>query len=162
MVILGIDPGIANTGYGVIEIDGEEAKLITYGAFHTSADEKKEIRLAQLFEKISELMTKHKPDAVSIELLFFNRNTKTALQVGEARGVVLLATGLQKRDLFEYTPLQVKECLTGYGRTKKNSVREVVQMELNMDKPPKPIDASDALALALTHNILQGMDEDFL
>jgi crossover junction endodeoxyribonuclease RuvC len=162
MVILGIDPGIAVTGFGVIRVENDQPVLLEYGAVRTNSEEKKPDRLSLIHRELTDLINKHKPDAIAVELLFFNRNTKTALTVGEARGVVLLTAGQAGIELFEYTPLQVKECLTGYGRTGKNDVREIVQMELELDKPPKPIDASDALAIALTHHLLQGIDEDFI
>jgi crossover junction endodeoxyribonuclease RuvC len=162
MIILGIDPGIAVTGYGVIEILDEKPKLLGYGAIRTDSDEKKELRLASIHRELTGIIDKFKPQVIAIELLFFNRNTKTALTVGEARGVALLAAGQAELQVFEYTPLQVKECLTGYGRTDKNSVREIVQIELDLDEPPKPIDASDALALAITHHIMSNIDEDFI
>jgi crossover junction endodeoxyribonuclease RuvC len=162
MIILGIDPGIAVTGFGVIKIENDQPIMLEYGAVRTESEDKKPHRLALIHRELTDLINKYKPDAVAVELLFFNRNTKTALSVGEARGVVLLTAGQAGIELFEYTPLQVKECLTGYGRTGKNDVREIVQMELNLDKPPKPIDASDALAIALTHHLLMGIDEDFI
>jgi crossover junction endodeoxyribonuclease RuvC len=158
MIILGIDPGIAVTGYGLIRIESDGPTLIEYGAIRTESGEKKEIRLAIIYGELSGLIKKHRPDVFAIESLFFNRNTKTALIVGEARGVALLAAGQEKLDVYEYTPLQVKECLSGYGRTKKNDLREVVQMELNIEKPPKPIDASDALAIALCHHFMSGIE----
>lgn len=154
MIILGIDPGIAVTGYGLIRTGGGDPALIEYGALRTESGEKKEIRLAKIHGELQAIIKKHRPDAFAIESLFFNRNTKTALVVGEARGVALLAAGQEKLDVFEYTPLQVKECLSGYGRAKKNDLREVVQIELSLDDPPKPIDASDALAIALCHYFL--------
>jgi len=156
---MGIDPGIAVTGYGVIEINGGTARMLDFGAVRTTPEEKKEERLCRIHDGLTNVIKKFKPDAVAIELLFFNRNTKTALSVGEARGVALLAAGRCGCNVFEYTPLQVKECLTGYGRTVKNSLREVVQMELEMEKPPSPIDASDALALAITHHYFSGINE---
>jgi crossover junction endodeoxyribonuclease RuvC len=161
LIILGIDPGVAVTGYGAIEIRGDKAFLIEYGAVRTDKLEKKELRLTKIHREISDLIERLKPDAIAVELLFFNRNTKTALIVGEARGVALLAAGQHGRALYEYTPLQVKECLTGYGRVKKNDLREIVQIELDLEDPPKPIDASDALAIALCHHFLSTMDDDF-
>lgn len=159
MIILGIDPGIAVTGYGVIEnLDGQ-LRLIKYGAVRTNKDVKKEQRLTEIYGQLSDIIREHKPDVVAVELLFFNRNTKTALTVGESRGVALLAAGVNKCALFEYTPLQVKECLTGYGRAQKNDLREIVQLELCLEKPPKPIDASDALAIAITHHYLSELDK---
>ncbi len=158
MIILGIDPGIAVTGYGVIQFHNGTSECIAFGAIRTGDDQKKEIRLFSIFQRLNEIIQEYHPDMVAVEQLFFNRNTKTALAVGESRGVVLLTVGMNQLPLYEYTPLQVKECLTGYGRATKNQVREVVQMELNMEKPPRPIDASDALAIALTHSCLRDLD----
>ena len=160
MIILGIDPGIAVTGYGIINAGRESFQCLGYGAIRTKENVEKQKRLCLIHQQLDLIMKQYHPDAVAVELLFFNRNTKTALVVGEARGVVLLTVGLNDMPLFEYTPLQVKECLTGYGRATKNEVRDVVQMDLDMDKPPRPIDASDALAIAITHACLQ--DGDFL
>lgn len=154
MIIMGIDPGIATTGFGIINLNGTGIKMLDYGVIRTRADEKKEIRLALIHSKISQLIEKYKPDVFAIEKLFFNRNTKTALQVGEARGVALLAAGQAEVEVFEYTPLQIKECLTGYGRSKKKVLREIVQVDLGLLDPPRPIDASDALAVALCHHYL--------
>lgn len=154
MIILGIDPGLAVTGYGVIDAREDAVECIDYGAIRTKETEKKENRLFLIFSLLDGIIEKHKPEVMAVELLFFNRNTKTALTVGEARGVVLLCAGKNRVPVCDYTPLQVKECLTGYGRAKKNEVREIVQIELEMDKPPRPIDASDALAIALCHCFL--------
>lgn len=152
MLILGIDPGIAVTGYGIIETNGPSC--LGYGAIKTDKNEKKEIRLCSIHREIDALIRKFNPEAVVIELLFFNRNTKTALTVGEARGIALLAAGQNGLPVFEYTPLQVKESLTGYGRAEKEQVREMVQDHLSLETPPTPIDASDALAIALCHLFL--------
>ncbi|MFP4497536.1 MAG: crossover junction endodeoxyribonuclease RuvC [Vulcanimicrobiota bacterium] len=159
MKILGIDPGIAITGYGVVEIENETPFLLEYGGIKTKKGLPKPERLRIIHSSITDIVKKHKPDIMVIELLFFNRNTKTALTVGEARGIALLVAGQNDMEVFEYTPLQVKESLTGYGRVKKNELREMVQLELDLEKPPKPIDASDALAIALCHYYLSGLYE---
>ena len=159
MIVLGVDPGVATTGFGVIRFDDDEYTMLDYGCIKTAANEKKEKRLCEIFDGISGLISRHNPDILAIEKLFFNRNTKTALQVGEASGVILLAAGKADIPVAGYTPLQVKECLAGFGRAKKEQVREVVQMELELDFLPKPIDASDALAIALCHYHLEGLEE---
>jgi crossover junction endodeoxyribonuclease RuvC len=149
MLVLGIDPGIAVTGYGFVRREGENLSCLSYGVIKTACGEKKEQRLSSIYREMEALIKKYRPQVMAVELLFFNRNTKTALTVGEARGVALLAAGLNGLPVYEYTPLQVKECLTGYGRAVKGDVREMVQSELCLDKPPTPIDASDALAIAI-------------
>ncbi len=158
MVIVGVDPGVAKTGFGVVEVTEEFSNMLDYGCVRTSSDMAKEKRLCLIYDEISGVLAKYKPDVLALEKLFFNRNTKTALQVGEASGVIILAAGKAGVPLREYTPIQVKECLTGFGRADKTQVREVVRMELNMDVLPKPIDASDALAIALCHYHLEELD----
>lgn len=158
MVIVGIDPGVAKTGFGVVEITEEFSRMLDYGCVRTSPDMVKEKRLCLIYDEISGILARYKPDVMALERLFFNRNTKTALQVGEASGVIILAAGKAGVPLREYTPIQVKECLAGFGRADKTQVREVVRMELDLDVLPKPIDASDALAIALCHYHLEELD----
>lgn len=158
MVILGIDPGIAKTGFGVIQADGEEVKSLEYGCIRTGTEDTKPDRLCVIFDEVSRVIKEHRPNLMAVELLFFNRNTKTALTVGEARGIILLAAGKFNIPVVEYTPLQVKECLAGFGRAKKDQVKEVVKIDLNLESEKIPIDASDALAIALCHHYLEGLE----
>ena len=152
MVTLGIDPGTATTGYGIIteEADGNLA-VITYGVIQTSADLHQADRLVQLYEKIKELILLHQPDAGAVEKLFFERNVRTAISVGQARGVALLALAENKLLVGEYTPLEVKQAVTGYGGADKNQVQQMVKMILKLETIPQPDDAADALAVAICH-----------
>jgi len=158
MIILGIDPGLATTGYGVIKEEDEVLESLGFGCIRTPAQMEKTKRFCEIYDGIMDIMREFKPDILAMESLFFNRNIKTALQVGAAQGIIFLAAGKFDIPLVEYTPLQVKECLTGFGRAKKTHIREVVQMELELEKPPTPIDASDALAIALCHYHIGGVE----
>lgn len=151
MIILGIDPGLATVGYGVIEYDFRTMKLIDYGTLITAAGLKLPERLDMLYEGMGELIDKFKPDSIAFEELFFNNNTKTAIAVAEARGVLVLAAYKKNQALYEYTPLQVKQGVTGYGRADKNQVQQMVKTLLNLKQVPKPDDAADAVAIAITH-----------
>lgn len=152
MVTLGIDPGTATTGYGIIteEADGNLA-VLSYGVIHTSADMHQADRLVQLYHKIKELILLHQPDAGAVEKLFFERNVRTALSVGQARGVALLALAENNLVVGEYTPLEVKQAVTGYGGADKNQVQQMVKMILKLETIPQPDDAADALAVAICH-----------
>lgn len=151
LIIFGIDPGIAIVGYGVIDYTGNKFKVLDYGAVITEPKDIFPIRLKQVYEGLTELLDKYKPDAVAIEELFFNKNVKTAITVGQARGVQVLAAVNQGIDLYEYTPLQVKQGVVGYGRAEKRQVQEMVKLILNLNKIPKPDDVADALAVAICH-----------
>jgi len=151
MRILGIDPGIGRTGWGVIEAQNAKLKVQSYGCIETPAGMAMERRLLALYEELNQIIKTEKPEALAIEDLFFNTNAKTALIVGQARGVVLLMAGQYKLSLGIYTPLQVKIALTGYGRAEKGQVGQMVKTMLKLDKIPKPDDTADALAIALTH-----------
>ncbi|MBS4539674.1 crossover junction endodeoxyribonuclease RuvC [Clostridium sp. D2Q-11] len=151
MIIVGIDPGIAIVGYGVVEYKGNNFKVIDYGAITTPSTMSSPARLKSVYDDLTEVLLKYKPDAVAIEELFFNKNVKTAIQVGQARGVEILAAMNQKLDIFEYTPLQVKQGVVGYGRAKKRQVQEMVKILLNLKEIPKPDDVADALAVAICH-----------
>ena len=155
MLILGIDPGTARTGYGFIETDGDNLSVISFGCITTPKEETKSARLALLHAQLLELIKEFKPDELAVEMLFFNKNTMTALTVGEARGVILLAAELNKVPIFEYTPLQVKESLSGYGRASKQEVKEMVKMHLGLEKIKGPDDVADALAIAICHSFYQ-------
>ena len=149
MKILGLDPGTATTGYGVIECDGQSQNLIAYGIIKTGKESLAHDRLCEIYDDALELFKRHKPDAVVIEKLYFATNAKTAIAVGQARGVLLLAAAKSATHLVELTPLQVKQGLTGYGKAEKRQVQEMVRIVLRLEKVPKPDDAADALALAL-------------
>jgi crossover junction endodeoxyribonuclease RuvC len=151
MRILGLDPGIARTGWGVIEVQSAKCKVQSFGCIETSKELATEKRLQLLYEKVSGILEKEKPEAFAIEELFFNTNTTTAMIVGQARGVVLLAATQQEVPISIYTPLQVKIAVTGYGRAEKKQVGQMVKTILHLDAIPKPDDTADALAIALTH-----------
>jgi len=154
MIILGIDPGTASTGYAVIEIDSDNStRIMDFGCIRTEPETPRQFRLKMVFESINKLLKKHKPDVLAMEQLFFNKNVRTALRVGEAQGVALLSSALAGVEVSEYTPLQVKETLAGYGRASKEEVRRMVMFHLKMKTPPEPDDAADALAIALCHHI---------
>ncbi len=150
MIILGIDPGIARTGWGVIEVKGPKVQTIDYGCFETLAKEELPVRLEKLYLEISRIIKLYKPEVLSIEELFFNTNAKTALIVGHARGVVLLCAAQAGLEIKSFTPLEVKIAITGYGRAEKAQMGKMVKAVLSLKEIPKPDDASDALAIALS------------
>ncbi|MBQ9952275.1 MAG: crossover junction endodeoxyribonuclease RuvC [Clostridia bacterium] len=151
MVILGIDPGLARLGYGVIEVDGDRRKVIQYGMLTTPAGQPMPQRLRAIFQGMNELMDIYKPDEVAFEELFFSKNITTGMAVSMARGVALVAVVERTPNLYEYTPMQIKQAVTGYGGADKHQVQMMVKMLLNMKEIAKPDDAADALAVALTH-----------
>lgn len=151
MLILGIDPGYARTGWGLVKKTGGNVALVKYGCIETKAGTPNNKRLASIFDHLTKLIKSHKPQAVAVENLFFNTNAKTAMKVGEARGVILIAIEKQKVPVFHYTPLQVKTTTTTYGRADKTQVQKMVQAILKLETIPKPDDAADALAVAITH-----------
>ncbi len=151
MRILGIDPGYAIVGFGVIDYDGNRFSLVDMGQMSTKPDTPFERRLLAIYNDTSELLQKHKPDVVSIEKLFFNNNQKTAIDVAQARGVTLLPIIQAGIPFYEYTPLQVKSSITGYGRAPKQQVQELVRTILHLKEVPKPDDTADAVAMAITH-----------
>jgi crossover junction endodeoxyribonuclease RuvC len=151
MKILGIDPGIGRCGWGIINVDGPRLKAIEFGCIETSPKLSVQKRLKQIHEEISRIIKTHKPNALSIEELFFANNAKTAFVVGQARGVILLAAAEDNLEIAVYTPLQVKMALTGYGRAEKAQIGQMVKTLLNLKEIPKPDDTADALAIAMTH-----------
>jgi len=151
MRILGIDPGIAIVGWGVIDYDGVHGKAVDFGAITTTPDMKTEDRIAAVFAQVQTILRTYKPDAMAVEELFFNTNQKTGIIVAEARGVILLAATLAGVPIYEYTPLQIKQAVVGYGRADKKQVIDMVTMLLKLPAPPKPDDTADALAAALCH-----------
>ena len=151
MRILGIDPGIAIVGYGIVDKEGNRYKTIAYDAVTTRAHTPLEERLEKVYNGVDEIIKTYKPDAMSIEELFFNNNAKTAIAVGQARGVILLAAVNKNVPVFEYTPLQVKQAIVGYGRAEKKQVQLMTKTMLGLNEIPKPDDVADALALAICH-----------
>ena len=151
MIILGIDPGTAITGYGLIEASGSNYSLLDYGCIRTATKQPTPQRLHKLYRGMLQLLTDHHSQQVAVEKLFFNRNASTAIPVGQARGVLLLACAESDIEVAEYTPLQVKQTVTGYGRAEKQQIQFMVARLLRMKTPPKSDDAADALAIALTH-----------
>ncbi|HEY7024949.1 MAG TPA: crossover junction endodeoxyribonuclease RuvC [Candidatus Limnocylindrales bacterium] len=149
MIVLGIDPGTARTGYGLVERDGSTLRLVDYGCLETLPTQELPRRLLEIHRAVTELILTHKPAQLGVERLFFNRNVQTAFAVGQARGVVLLAAAEHGLPVFEYGPHEVKVAVTGYGRADKNQVQRMVQMVLGMSTLPKPDDAADALAVAI-------------
>lgn len=151
MIILGIDPGIAIMGCGIIEYRGNQFKPIHYEAIQTPSTMTTEKRLEAIYLRLKELIQTYQPEAVAIEELFFNTNAKTAILVGQARGVALVTAALEKVPVYEYTPLQVKQGVVGYGRAEKKQVQQMIKTMLNLEKVPKPDDVADALAVAICH-----------
>ncbi|AKL95168.1 crossover junction endodeoxyribonuclease RuvC [Clostridium aceticum] len=151
MIILGIDPGIAIMGYGIINYTGNRFEVIDYGAITTSSKISTAERLKKIYEELNSIIIKYHPEAVVIEELFFNTNAKTVLLVGQARGVAVLAAANSNKPIYEYTPLQVKQGVVGYGRAEKHQVQQMIKTILNLEKIPKPDDVADALAVAVCH-----------
>ena len=151
MRILGIDPGIATIGFVVIDFSGREYKLVNCGVITTPAHTMLSARLEQIYDDMCQLLELFKPDAVSIEELFFNTNITTGIAVAHGRGVLLLACRKAGVAIYEYTPLQVKQAVVGYGRAEKKQVMDMVRRICALPSPPKPDDAADAVALALCH-----------
>lgn len=151
MVILGVDPGTAICGYGLIAKEGNHLKRIAFGAILTPPETSTALRLRQISRELQAIIQQYRPDAMAVEQLFFNKNVRTALTVGQARGVILLAGAEAGLDIMEYTPLQVKMAVVGYGRAEKKQVQEMVRILLCLKEIPKPDDAADALAIAICH-----------
>ena len=149
--ILGIDPGTGILGFGVIEINKGQAKLVDAGVIRTPVKEDDAVRLQTIFEEITDIIASTKPQEMSVEKLYFAQNVTTAMTVAQARGVVLLAGQQAGLKIYEYTPLQIKQALTGYGRAEKKQIQEMVRVILGLKEIPKPDDCADVLAAALTH-----------
>ncbi|MBR2966614.1 MAG: crossover junction endodeoxyribonuclease RuvC [Clostridia bacterium] len=160
--VIGFDPGFAIVGYGIIDYDGPSNKtVVDYGVINTPKEESFPTRLALIYQGICKLIEKYKPDDVAVEELFFNTNITTGINVAHARGVILLAAIHQCGRLYEYTPLQIKQAMTGYGRADKRQIQEMVRVYLGLASRPKPDDAADALAVALTHIQTGGFSDKF-
>ncbi len=151
MIILGVDPGYAIVGYGVVRYESNHFDVLDYGAITTNAGVDFSRRLVQIYNGLSSVIIRFRPEALSIEKLFFHSNAKTAIDVAQARGVLILAAVQNGLTVSEYTPLQVKQSVVGYGRAEKHQVQEMTRIILNLDKIPKPDDTADALAMAVCH-----------
>jgi crossover junction endodeoxyribonuclease RuvC len=152
MLVLGIDPGTATTGYGLVRETADSGyEVVDYGVFLTPVGLLPEKRLIMLYDQINEILLLHRPQQGAVEKLFFARNVTTAIAVGQARGVALLAMAQQGLAVSEYTPLEVKQAVTGYGKAEKKQVQMMVQAMLQLDELPRPDDAADALAIAICH-----------
>ncbi|MDO5300891.1 MAG: crossover junction endodeoxyribonuclease RuvC [Tissierellia bacterium] len=162
MIIMGIDPGLAIVGFGVVKLEGHKIRPLSYGTIQTEAKTPIPLRLGQIYREMNNLIEEYRPDEVAFEELFFNRNTTTAITVAQARGVEILACHEGGIPIYEYTPLQVKQAVVGYGRAEKHQVQEMVRMLLCLDAIPRPDDAADGLAIALTHAHSQGHKSLFL
>lgn len=147
--ILGIDPGTGILGFGVIDFDKQKSKLVTAGVIRTPAHTPLEDRLLEIYDGLSEIISETRPQVMSIEKLFFARNVTTAISVSHARGVAMLTARQANLRICEYTPLQIKQALTGYGKADKKQVQEMVRLHLNLKEAPKPDDCADALAAAI-------------
>ena len=154
--IIGIDPGYAIVGYGIVDYDGFKFSTVGYGAITTKAGEPFEKRLLSIYDDMNTLINRYNPQELSIEKLYFNTNTTTAIDVAQARGVILLSATQNKLKINEYTPLQVKQSVTGYGKAEKRQVMDMVKNLLMLSAVPKPDDTADALALAICHGHSRG------
>jgi crossover junction endodeoxyribonuclease RuvC len=148
-IILGIDPGIADTGYGLVKAEGSRLACLAYGSIKTSSKLDLVTRLEILHKELDQIIKKYKPDYATIEQLFFNKNVRTALIVGQARGVALLTLKQNNLEIFDYTPSQVKSAISSYGKASKLQVQKMVKLILNLKELPQPDDAADALAIAI-------------
>jgi crossover junction endodeoxyribonuclease RuvC len=151
MIVIGVDPGIESTGIGVVEEKNGRSNLVYCKLIKTNSKDNHSFRLNEIFDQLSAIILEYKPDSASVEKLFFAKNVKTALMVSQARGVILLALEKLKIPIYEYTPLQVKQALIGYGRGTKGQIQELVKIILKLPEIPKPDDVADGIALAITH-----------
>ena len=157
--ILGIDPGIAIVGFGFVDKQGSRMVPVQYGSIQTLSTTAPEIRLLQVYEAAVQLLDQFKPDVMAVEKLFFNRNVTNAFSVGQARGVVILAAAQRGIPIAEYTPMQVKQAIVGYGKAEKKQVQEMVRIFLKLKEIPKPDDVADALAVAICHGHFSGFQD---
>lgn len=161
MIILGIDPGYAIVGIGVLEYKGNKFRPIEFTTIETHSSMITSLRLKKIKEELCTFLHKYNPDAVAIEELFFNNNAKTAISVAQARGVLVAEVASHDIPIYEYTPLQIKQSVTGYGRAEKGQVQQMVKMLLNLNAIPKPDDAADALAVAICHAHSSKINDEF-
>ncbi len=150
-LVLGLDPGTATLGYGLVAVEGERVTYVACGVIKTSSGDPIELRLRRLYSELKDLMERYRPSEVAVERLFFARNARTAIAVGQARGVALLAAAQAGAPVSEYTPLQIKQAVTSYGRADKVQIQEMVRVLLGLQERPEPDDAADALAVAICH-----------
>ena len=156
MIVIGIDPGLATVGFGVIRTEKNVITPVSYGCIRTSAEKESPQRLLEIYTEVIALFEKYTPESVAVERLFFNKNVTNAMGVSEARGVIILAAQQKQIPVFEYTPLQVKQAITGSGRADKKQMQEMIKRLLNLNEIPKPDDAADGLSIALCHiNIMR-------
>lgn len=158
MRIIGIDPGTGILGFGVIDTDGNKAKMVTAGVVRTPPHTPLDERLEDIFDSLTDIISETKPDVMSIEKLFFARNVTTAMSVSHARGVAMLTGRKASIPIAEYTPMQIKQTLTGYGKADKKQVQEMVRLQLGLKEVPKPDDCADALAAAITHSLMSRLN----
>ncbi|VVB86068.1 Crossover junction endodeoxyribonuclease RuvC [uncultured archaeon] len=151
MIVIGIDPGLATVGFGVIRMDENGITPVSYGCIRTSSEKQTPERLLEIYTETSALFEKYNPGAVAVERLFFNKNVTNAMSVSEARGVIFLAAQQKGIPIFEYTPNQIKQAITGSGRADKKQMQEMIKRLLNLDEVPQPDDAADGLSIALCH-----------
>lgn len=156
MLILGIDPGYAIVGFGVLDYKNNHFDVVDYGAITTDAGVPFNRRLEIIYDELTALIEKHRPEAMSVEKVFYNNNAKTVIDVSQARGVIMLAAQKCRVPVFEYTPLQVKQSVVGYGRAEKKQIQDMTKRILNLEKVPKPDDTADALAMAICHGHASG------
>ena len=152
MLVLGLDPGLATTGFGLVRGDSEQLELVEYGVICTEAGAKLADRLVLLHDAVAELLARNAPDVAAVEELFFSTNARTAMLVGEARGVLMLTLAQAGLPIYEYKPMQVKQAITGYGSADKNQIQQMVRLLLSLDAAPEPDDAADALAVSICHH----------
>ncbi len=150
-IVLGIDVGTADTGWAIISVEREKRKLLAYGSIKTSSKDPMPYRLVQIHEKLGDIIKEYKPMEMAVESLFYFKNQKTVMTVSQGRGVILLTGEENHLHIFEYTPLQVKMGVTGYGRAEKSQVQQMVKLIMGLTEIPKPDDAADAIAIAITH-----------
>ncbi|MCX9082013.1 MAG: crossover junction endodeoxyribonuclease RuvC [Candidatus Methanoperedens sp.] len=155
MIVIGIDPGLATVGFGVLKTEKEKVMPISYGCIRTSPDKQIPQRLLEIYNEITSLFEKYKPEVIAVEKLFFSKNVTNGLSVSEARGVIFLAAQQQNIPIIEYTPNQVKQAITGSGRADKKQVQEMIKRLLVLDEIPEPDDAADGLSIALCHVNMQ-------
>ncbi len=150
-ILLGVDPGLAETGWGIISVEGRNEKAIDYGVISTSKSDSLSSRLYEIYNELKSIISHYNPAALAVEDIYFAKNVKTAIQVAQSRGIILMSAAEIGIEVFEYTPLQVKQALVGYGRADKNQIQKMVMAVLNLKEIPKPDHAADALAIALCH-----------
>ncbi len=162
LIILGIDPGFAIVGYSVIEYRGNEIKALEYGAITTDSKLLFPDRMKIIYDELINIIDEYQPEDLAIEELFFNKNVKTAMKVSQARGIEIMAAVNKGLNIYEYTPLQIKQATVGYGRAEKHQVQEMVKVLLNLKETPKPDDVADALAVAICHGSSLKFKEQFI